>query len=69
MIVQHGGNNNSSNQNKGATTNASKAAARKSILMQITKARVANSFHLTERQGYNINVNKIWRRERSITRG
>jgi hypothetical protein len=45
MIVQQGEISKDSNRNKGAIYNAIKAAVRKSILMQIAKARAANGFH------------------------
>ena len=53
MIVQHVITNSSNrdnkysnhNSNKGDITPVTKAVARKFILMQITRARVANTFH------------------------
>jgi hypothetical protein len=52
MIVQYGETSRSNKDkhssrrnSKGATFNATKAVARKSILMQTTKVRAANSFH------------------------
>ena len=63
MIVQFeeiSHNNNNSNKykhNKGAIYNVTKAVETKSILMQITRAKAANGFHQTNRQGCHINVN------------
>jgi len=59
MIVQHGEishNNHNSNHNKDATTNAIKAVATKSTLMQITRVRAVNGYHLTKIHGGHINV-------------
>jgi hypothetical protein len=48
---------NQSNHSKDDITPVTKAVARKSILMQIPKARAANGFHWTKIQGCHTNVN------------
>jgi len=50
-------NSSNHNHNKDDIYNAIKAEARKSILMQTTKARAANGFHWINRQDCHINVN------------
>ncbi|MFL6319856.1 MAG: hypothetical protein ACJ72X_16000 [Nitrososphaeraceae archaeon] len=45
--------------NKVDATIVVKAAVRKSILMQITKARAVNGFLQTKTQDYHINVNNF----------
>src|SRR6187200_2770115 len=43
---------------KGVIINVTKAAARKSTLMQTTRVKAANSFHWTKKQDCHINVNR-----------
>jgi hypothetical protein len=52
--------NNSIHNNKDDIINVTKAAAKRSILMQITaRAKAANGFHWIKTQGCYINVNKF----------